>query len=68
MAVSVSNSGVTPLWVSPDFSWSTYVLLVIGGPDAPGVRLATPEFFTALVGTNELQDGLEVPPEGLLVF
>lgn len=65
MAVSVSNSGVTPLWVSPDFSWGTYVLLVI---DTPGVRLATPEFFTALVGTNELQDGLEVPPEGLLVF
>ncbi len=65
MAVSVSNSGVTPLWTSPDFSWSTYVLLVISTPD---IRRATPEFFTALVGTNELQDGLEVPPEGLLVF
>ena len=38
----------------------------MGGPSGPSILY--PEFFTAFVGTNELQDGIEVPPAGVLVF
>ena len=65
-AVVFDETGPTVLW-STGFEtggprpWVKLVLVT-------NIRFARPEFFTDFTGTNELQDGLEVPPNGVLVF
>lgn len=64
MAVYFDNDGMHLLWEPPPPGDGFLVIYA----EVTGFRYARPEFFTDFTGTNELQDGLEVPPNGVLVF
>jgi len=64
MAVYFDNDGMHLLWEPPPPGDGFIVIYA----EVTGFRYARPEFFTDFTGTNELQDGLEVPPNGVLVF
>lgn len=63
MAVYFDNAGVHALWSLTSDNGFLVLYAEIAEP-----RVLYPEFFTSFIGMNELQDGVEVPPEGLLVF
>jgi len=64
MALYFDNSGMHTLWAPPAEGDGFLVIYA----EVTGFRYARPEFFTGMLAMNELQDGLEVPPEGVLVF
>jgi hypothetical protein len=64
MAVYFDNDGMHLLWEPPPPGDGFLVLYA----EVVGSRYARPEFFTRMVDMNELQDGIEVPPAGVLVF